>query len=288
MAAIERQPKPMAAGAPASPRSSRQPSDKPGAGSCLHGRPVPADYGQRHCAGPSTWLLRTSKPIVGPDGRLTYAELAAEVAQAARSALHRHPACRRVTTSASVIGNGTRWLAAVPGHRLPRAPSPSPSTRGSSTEELRYCSRPVARDQPAVPGRQACWAATFGAMIRLPLPLAIETGTRLPDPALPDLAEAGRHRWTAIRPRGRRCRGTAFLAHVPPTWYEPLLQALTDVLLIQYTSGTTSFPKGVMLPHRNMLANAFRRRRAHGAAHRRPLSQRPPVLPRRRHHAVRS
>ncbi len=30
-----------------------------------------------------------------------------------------------------------------------------------------------------------------------------------------------------------------------------------DILLIQYTSGTTSFPKGVMLPHRSMLANGF-------------------------------
>ncbi|KQU88107.1 fatty-acid--CoA ligase [Ensifer sp. Root31] len=30
-----------------------------------------------------------------------------------------------------------------------------------------------------------------------------------------------------------------------------------DILLIQYTSGTTSFPKGVLLRHRNMLANAF-------------------------------
>jgi fatty-acyl-CoA synthase len=36
------------------------------------------------------------------------------------------------------------------------------------------------------------------------------------------------------------------------------MQAVTphDVLLIQYTSGTTSFPKGVMLTHANMLGNA--------------------------------
>src|SRR5690606_32764032 len=30
-----------------------------------------------------------------------------------------------------------------------------------------------------------------------------------------------------------------------------------DILLIQYTSGTTSFPKGVMLSHDNMLSDAY-------------------------------
>jgi fatty-acyl-CoA synthase len=30
-----------------------------------------------------------------------------------------------------------------------------------------------------------------------------------------------------------------------------------DILLIQYTSGSTSFPKGCLLPHSNMLANAY-------------------------------
>ena len=30
-----------------------------------------------------------------------------------------------------------------------------------------------------------------------------------------------------------------------------------DVVMMQYTSGTTGFPKGVMLTHRNILNNGF-------------------------------
>ena len=39
-----------------------------------------------------------------------------------------------------------------------------------------------------------------------------------------------------------------------------------DLLLIQYTSGTTSFPKGVMLTHRNMLQDAAAGRRSASAS----------------------
>src|SRR5690606_34129031 len=35
------------------------------------------------------------------------------------------------------------------------------------------------------------------------------------------------------------------------------LCACTDVVNMQYTSGTTGFPKGVMLTHRNILNNGF-------------------------------
>ena len=48
-------------------------------------------------------------------------------------------------------------------------------------------------------------------------------------------------------------------SHVPE---EALAEAEThfdnnDVVMMQYTSGTTGFPKGVMLTHRNILNNGF-------------------------------
>ena len=77
--------------------------------------------------------------------------------------------------------------------------------------------------------------------------------TALPDPALPDLARvvvlddaappSGTTGWDAFLAAG----ATPVAATCTPG----------DMLLIQYTSGTTSFPKGVMLTHRSMCANGF-------------------------------
>ncbi|TRW94577.1 AMP-binding protein [Paracoccus sp. M683] len=75
---------------------------------------------------------------------------------------------------------------------------------------------------------------------------------RLPDPALPELTEivvlgknvpAGCMTWDAFMDgASAHCDAAA---------------TPDDTLLIQYTSGTTAYPKGVMLSHRNMLANGF-------------------------------
>ena len=59
-----------------------------------------------------------------------------------------------------------------------------------------------------------------------------------------------------------------------------------DLLLIQFTSGTTAYPKAVMLTHDNMLRNAWAVGLRLGIAGPRPLFQLPAVLPRRRHHAL--
>ena len=47
--------------------------------------------------------------------------------------------------------------------------------------------------------------------------------------------------------------------HVDDFEVETIRQALSchDVVNMQYTSGTTGFPKGVMLSHHNILNNGF-------------------------------
>ena len=71
-------------------------------------------------------------------------------------------------------------------------------------------------------------------------------------------------------------RSMALAAEVQPS----------DLLLIQFTSGTTAYPKAVMLTHDNMLRNAWAVGPAHGHPAGRPLLQLPAVLPRRRHDAL--
>ncbi len=70
-------------------------------------------------------------------------------------------------------------------------------------------------------------------------------------PPLPDL----RHVFFLERDAApERMRSFAELEQPrPPVEYEP--QALDDVINMQYTSGTTGFPKGVMLSHRNIVNN---------------------------------
>jgi fatty-acyl-CoA synthase len=47
------------------------------------------------------------------------------------------------------------------------------------------------------------------------------------------------------------------IENLRPAPYKPVAVSPQDVLLIQFTSGTTAYPKGVMLTHDNMLRNAW-------------------------------
>jgi fatty-acyl-CoA synthase len=119
-------------------------------------------------------------------------------------------------------------------------------------DELNYCLRQA--DISAL-----FFAGSFLKINYLELLRAVEPAfdTRLPGPRLPKLkcavmlgtgtCPAGARRMGALVPSAAdytaaECYGT----QVQPD----------EILLIQYTSGTTSFAKGVMLSHRNMLQNA--------------------------------
>ncbi|MBM4068210.1 MAG: AMP-binding protein [Planctomycetes bacterium] len=63
-------------------------------------------------------------------------------------------------------------------------------------------------------------------------------------------AQAGMLRWSDFIDQGRQTGDAELEARRRAT-------APDDVVNIQYTSGTTGFPKGAMLTHRNLLMNAF-------------------------------
>lgn len=181
--------------------------------------------------------------IVGPGGRLTYAELEAEVA-AIRAGLHGLGVAKGGRVGIC-LGNGPRFMAlflaigslgavAVPVNTRLLADEIAYALRQSRVQVLVTADRLLRQD--------------LVAMLRQVCP-AIDAA--LPSPDLPDLAHlvvlgddvpGAAVSWAGFlaagRPAAPRCTPD-------------------DTLLIQYTSGTTSRPKGVLLRHRSMLGNGF-------------------------------
>jgi len=79
-------------------------------------------------------------------------------------------------------------------------------------------------------------------LLRLPVPSARATRAAMTAPA------PGAPSWEKL---------VAKAAPLDPTWPRP---GHTDVALLQYTGGTTGTPKGAILTHRNLLANALQGR----------------------------
>ena len=79
---------------------------------------------------------------------------------------------------------------------------------------------------------------------------------RLPLPS----ARADRRRWTEPVPRGAAVEWfRPAIRRAAPARQHPV-DPVTDVAVLQYTGGTTGTPKGAMLSHANLVANAYQMR----------------------------
>lgn len=184
--------------------------------------------------------------VVGAGRRVTYAALDLEV-NAIRKSL-RHAGVSKGDHVGICLGNGADWVALFLAIGAEAAVAVPINTR-LKNDEIAYALRQAKVRVLFVVDRFL--NIDFIDKLRSICP-AIDA--QLPDPALPTLqrvvvlggedAPAGAQSWRAFS----EDRGEALPA--------PVCRP-DDLLLIQYTSGTTAAPKGVMLTHRNLLANGF-------------------------------
>jgi len=178
--------------------------------------------------------------------RLTYGALAEQVTEMAQGL--RALGLRRGDHVAVCMGNCVEWVVFFYAAASIGAVTVPVNTRFKA-DELAYCLRQSDAKLLLVADRFL--KIDYVAMLRAVIP---GVDAQLPDPALPLLS-------TVVVvgsdvPRGA-LRLTDMLA-LGATWDEPEFDEVLpgDVLLMQFTSGTTSYPKGVMLTHDNMLRNA--------------------------------
>jgi fatty-acyl-CoA synthase len=182
--------------------------------------------------------------VVSPTGRRTFATLAAEV-DGVRSALAA-AGVRRGDHIAICLGNGPRWITLFLAIGSLGAVTVPINTRFQA-DELAHALRQSRASMLFVADRFL--KIDFVAMLRAVCP-AVDSA--LPDPGMPDL------RTVVVLgddvPAAGRSWSDFLAGGTEPA--EPSC-APDDVLLIQYTSGTTAYPKGVLLTHRGMCADAF-------------------------------
>jgi fatty-acyl-CoA synthase len=171
-------------------------------------------------------FLAAQKPdaeaLVTATTRLTYGELL-QRAQDAAGGMHAL-GLRKGDHVAVLMGNDEHWIALFYGAALLGAVTVPVNTRFKAAE-LEFCLRQA--DCKALFYAPRFLGNDFAAMVQ-------EVRARLPEL---------RHAVLA---------GTLEPAPMPVSDVKP-----DDLLLIQFTSGTTAFPKGVMLTHASMLRNAW-------------------------------
>lgn len=191
--------------------------------------------------------VRGNEEALVIDGRrLTHAELEEQVREAARGL--RALGIRRGDHVAVCMGNALEWVTFFYAAAWIGAVTVPVNTRFKA-EELKYCLQQADVKLLLVVDRFL--KIDFIAMLREVCP-AVDGA--LPGAELPKLANV-----VVLGndvPRGALAYRDMLALGV--TYDAPDLDIVGpgDVLLMQYTSGTTSYPKGVMLTHDNMLRNA--------------------------------
>jgi fatty-acyl-CoA synthase len=159
-----------------------------------------------------------AEALVTPQGRFTYREIYS-MAKSVAGALQSR-GLRRGDHVGILMGNDERWLALFYGAALIGAVTVPVNTRFKAAE-IGFCLKQA--DCKALFYVERFLDIDFGAMVReVGFADAIDVSARLPQ---------GEFRETEVSPE--------------------------DILLIQFTSGTTAYPKGAMLTHDNMLRDAW-------------------------------
>jgi len=171
---------------------------------------------------------RDADALVTPTRRLRYGELHDSALRVARAM--QVLGLKKGDHAAILMGNDEFWLTLFYGAALIGVVTVPVNTRFKAAE-LEFCLR------------QADCRAIFLAPKFLGNDYAAMLGT-VDAPKLRHRIVLGEDSW---RNFAKGDRGQAIRAKVAPD----------DLLLIQFTSGTTAYPKGVMLTHDNMLRNAW-------------------------------
>lgn len=197
-----------------------------------------------------TRLEGSRRALVTPDGATTWRELEAQSRRVAKALLAR--GVKRGDFVGLLCGNDAHWVASFYGAALIGAVTVPVNTRFKAAE-IEYCLRQS--DVRLLILADRFLKIDFMAFLREVEPAVDQS---LPGQALPllgdvvvvgsDVPGAG-HGWEAFLSAGDVLSDEALA---------DAMRAVTpeDLLLIQFTSGTTAYPKGVMLTHDNMLRNA--------------------------------